>query len=90
MTGRPGRVEYAPRRPGDPPILYANAKKIRREPGWSPRYTEIDPIVETAWRWFREHPDGYLNGSEPADWLLPSSRAGSAAQTASGGSPNGV
>jgi UDP-glucose 4-epimerase len=59
VTGVPLPVEYGPRRPGDPPILFANAEKIRRELGWSARYTEIDPIVETAWKWFKNHPNGY-------------------------------
>ena len=53
------RVEYGPRRPGDPAVLFANADKIRSELGWSARYTDIDPIVATAWNWFKNHPDGY-------------------------------
>jgi UDP-glucose 4-epimerase len=52
VTGVQIPVEYGPRRAGDPAVLYANADKIRRELGWSPRYTEIDPIVGTAWKWF--------------------------------------
>ena len=24
--------------------------------GWRPEYTEIQPLVATAWRWHREHP----------------------------------
>jgi UDP-glucose 4-epimerase len=59
VTGCRIPVEYGPRRPGDPAILYANADKIRRELGWSARYTEIDPIVSTAWNWIRNHPKGY-------------------------------
>ena len=59
VTGRTIPVEYGARRPGDPAVLYANAEKIRRELGWSARYTEIEPIVATAWNWFRNHPDGY-------------------------------
>ena len=46
-------------RPGDPAILFADATKIGTELGWKARYTEIDPIVETAWHWFKNHPDGY-------------------------------
>ena len=32
--------------------------------GGSPSFTDIDGIVETAWEWHSEHPDGYssLNG----------------------------
>ena len=61
VTGIELPVEYGPRRPGDPAILFANAEKIRGELGWSPRYTEIDPIVATAWNWFQSHPRGYEN-----------------------------
>ena len=32
----------APRRPGDPPVLVASPLAIRRDLGWSPRFTEID------------------------------------------------
>jgi UDP-glucose 4-epimerase len=58
-TGVDFPVEYGPRRAGDPAVLFASAEKIGRELGWSPRYTELDPIVATAWKWFRRHPDGY-------------------------------
>jgi len=59
VTGKEFTVEIGQRRPGDPPTLYANADKLRDELGWEPRYTELDAIVETAWRWFGEHPEGY-------------------------------
>ncbi|MFZ5496603.1 MAG: UDP-glucose 4-epimerase GalE [Verrucomicrobiota bacterium] len=50
---------FAPRRAGDPPALYADASKARRELGWTPKFTTIEPIVETAWRWHRAKPKGY-------------------------------
>jgi len=59
VTGVEIPIEYGARRPGDPAILFANADKIRRELGWSARYTDIDPIVATAWKWFEKHPNGY-------------------------------
>ena len=59
VTGRKIAVEYGDRRAGDPPVLFANADKIRRELGWSARYTEIDEIVGTAWKWFGRCPEGY-------------------------------
>jgi UDP-glucose 4-epimerase len=59
VTGVDFPVEYGPRRPGDPAILYANADKIRRELGWSARYLDIDAIIATAWNWFEKHPRGY-------------------------------
>jgi UDP-glucose 4-epimerase len=59
VTGADLPAEEGPRRPGDPPMLYANADKIKRELGWQPRHTDIDFIIETAWRWFKQHPKGY-------------------------------
>ena len=43
------------------PALVADASKARRELGWSPKYDTLEPIVESAWRWHREHPSGYAN-----------------------------
>jgi len=59
VSGRQFKVEETDRRPGDPPTLYANADKVRRELGWTPRYTDIDDVVRTAWNWFEAHPQGY-------------------------------
>ncbi len=59
VTGIDIPIEYGPRRPGDPAVLFANAEKICGELGWSADYTELDRIVATAWGWFREHPAGY-------------------------------
>jgi UDP-glucose 4-epimerase len=52
-------VKYGPRREGDPPALYANAAKARKELGWKPKFMSIEPIVETAWRWHLKKPKGY-------------------------------
>jgi UDP-glucose-4-epimerase GalE len=62
VTGRQIPVAYGPRRPGDPAALWANAALIRRELGWSARYTEIDAIVASAWSWHQAHPRGYEDG----------------------------
>jgi len=59
VTGRPIPVRESPRRPGDPPILVASAEAIQNALGWRPRYTELRPILETAWRWHQAHPKGY-------------------------------
>jgi len=59
VTGVDFKVEIGPRRAGDPPMLYANADKIHRELGWKARLTDIRHITGTAWRWFKNHPDGY-------------------------------
>ena len=59
VTGAAIPVEYGLRRPGDPAVLFADATKIGRELGWQARYTDIDTVVATAWKWFRTHPHGF-------------------------------
>jgi len=59
VTGVAFEVVDAPRRPGDPPVLYAEATKIRRELGWSARRNDLDATIDDVWRWRREHPGGY-------------------------------
>ena len=51
----------APRRAGDPPELIACADRARRVLDWQPRYTDVESIVKTAWRWHQSHPDGYAD-----------------------------
>jgi len=51
ISGRKIDVIESPRREGDPPALVAAADLARRTLDWSPSYTELDAIVETAWRW---------------------------------------
>lgn len=59
IGGRRVPHTFAPRRPGDPPVLVASSALIRRETGWTPRYAAVDDIVRTAWAWREAHPDGY-------------------------------
>src|SRR4051812_17455782 len=59
VVGRKVPYTVGPRRAGDPGVLFASSERIRTELGWSPRYEEIDVIVETAWRWRDAHPHGY-------------------------------
>jgi UDP-glucose 4-epimerase len=59
VVGRPFEVEYGPRRPGDPPALYADPSKIFRELGWKAEHTDLEAIIASAWRWFQAHPHGY-------------------------------
>jgi UDP-glucose-4-epimerase GalE len=59
VTAKPIAVKEGPRRAGDPPALVAASAKAQRELSWKPRYTELRPIIETAWRWHQRHPKGY-------------------------------
>ena len=59
VTGREINVANAPRRPGDPSKLIANAEKAVRILGWQPKITGIEEIIASAWKWHTEHPEGY-------------------------------
>ncbi|UZQ85215.1 UDP-glucose 4-epimerase GalE [Thermoclostridium stercorarium] len=59
VTGKPIREEVTGRRPGDPAILVASSEKIKKELGWSPKYTTLESIIESAWKWHSSHPNGY-------------------------------
>ncbi|MFA5026111.1 MAG: UDP-glucose 4-epimerase GalE [Candidatus Shapirobacteria bacterium] len=54
VTGKEFTVSEVERRAGDPPILIATSEKIRNELGWNPKYTEIEEIVATAWKWHQK------------------------------------
>jgi UDP-glucose 4-epimerase len=59
VTGRKITSVVSPRRQGDPAQLVASSKKIEKELGWRPKYPDLETIVETAWQWHRNHPNGY-------------------------------
>lgn len=48
-------IREAPRRPGDPAMLVADATSAGRELGWSAAHSSLDEIVETAWNWYARH-----------------------------------
>lgn len=51
ITGRRVPARETDRRPGDPPILVADAKRARRILSWLPQHSSLKSIVETAWNW---------------------------------------
>jgi len=59
ISGKDFKVAEAERRPGDAPILTSDATKAETELGWKTRFAELEKIVETAWEWHRNHPNGY-------------------------------
>lgn len=50
-TGSSVKPYEAPRRPGDPPALVADATLARERLGWRPRCSDLDTIVRTALAW---------------------------------------
>ncbi len=51
VTGIDFRVEEAGRRPGDPPALVADNRKIKSVLNWIPEHDDLEYIIKTAWEW---------------------------------------
>lgn len=54
VTGLPVAVTDGPRRAGDPPVLFADARKAREMLGWRPGRSDLRTIVDSAWRWHKK------------------------------------
>jgi UDP-glucose 4-epimerase len=59
VTGATIPVRVGARRVGDPAVLVANSALAQTELGWKPAFPEIEPIIDSAWRWMKDHPKGY-------------------------------
>ena len=59
VTGHPIPVKVCPRRPGDPPALYASGNKARKAMGWNPTHSDVETIVRDAWMAHQAFPVGY-------------------------------
>ena len=53
VHGEPLRIREAPRRAGDPPMLVAQAERVRKELNWTSRYDDLETIVRTQLEWER-------------------------------------
>ena len=51
-------VRSQPRRSGDPAMLVASSGRALDELGWKPRFAELESMIESAWRWMRNHGNG--------------------------------
>lgn len=51
LIGKKIEIVERPRRAGDPPRLIADTSKAREVLAWSPHYSDLPTILETAWRW---------------------------------------
>ncbi len=59
VTGLAIPYEVKARRAGDPAVLVADASKAKAILGWEPKFKEVEAIIESAWRWHENHPNGY-------------------------------
>jgi len=51
VTGNKVPFKYESRREGDPPILFASSEKIKNELSWLPKFSNIDTIINHAFKW---------------------------------------
>jgi UDP-glucose 4-epimerase len=54
VTGASLTVLDAPRRPGDPAELVADAARARAELGWQPQRSGLETILADAWAWHQQ------------------------------------
>lgn len=59
VTGKPIDAEISSWRPGDPDVLVADSSKAKKVLGWTPNYDNVEDIIETAWNWKKNNPNGY-------------------------------
>ena len=59
VTGHPIPAEVAPRRAGDPAVLIASSEKAIEELHCKPKFNSVETIIETAWKWHQNNPNGY-------------------------------
>lgn len=59
VTGIKIPTKIGKRRPGDPAKLIASSKKIKKELNWVPQNEDINIIIESAWKWHKNHPAGF-------------------------------
>ena len=62
VSGTRLKVREEDRRPGDPPLLVAQADRARELLGWSPRYDDLDTIVRSSLNWERRIARGEVYG----------------------------
>lgn len=59
VTGKKLLKKYSHRRPGDPAMVYADNAKAKQDLGWNPKYSDLETIVKSAWKWHQTHPNGF-------------------------------
>lgn len=59
VTGHKIPAVISPRRAGDPAVLIASSEKAKQVLGWKPEHDSLEEIIETAWKWHKNHPKGF-------------------------------
>ena len=59
VTGLSIPVVVEGRRPGDPAILVADPHRVQNVLGFKAKYSDLETIVTTSWKWYKQNPNGY-------------------------------
>ncbi|MBQ3544601.1 MAG: UDP-glucose 4-epimerase GalE [Lachnospiraceae bacterium] len=59
VTNHPIPATITSRRAGDPARLIASSQKAKEVLGWIPELDKLEDIISSAWKWHRNHPNGY-------------------------------
>ena len=59
ITGHAIPADLISRRPGDPPRLIGCSDLAKKELGWKPRFENAEAVVQSAWDWAKQNPEGY-------------------------------
>lgn len=54
VTGKAPQWNYVGRRPGDPPMLVADARAAQCVLGFKAKWTDLDAIIASAWSWYKK------------------------------------
>ncbi len=55
VTDRKVNKVYGTRRAGDPDMLVADNSKAKELLNWTPKYSDLENIIQTAWNWHLKH-----------------------------------
>ncbi|MFO8238072.1 MAG: GDP-mannose 4,6-dehydratase [Prochlorococcaceae cyanobacterium] len=58
-AGKDFDVPITERRSGDASELVADSSKIQNALGWEPKYSDLETIISSAYKWHKKHPNGY-------------------------------
>lgn len=50
VSGKPVKLKFAPRRPGDAGELVADVSRIKADLGWQPKHSDLETIVKSAYQ----------------------------------------
>lgn len=53
VSGEDFKIKICPRRPGDPPKIFADYQKAKQDLGFEPKYSDLETIINSSWQWHK-------------------------------------